>query len=63
MNALTQRSPPERRTSHRKSVLFCSQCDRTAAVDEWVLTTTDDGETLACPDCGATLTARANLSD
>lgn len=51
----------EGRGTVQKSVLFCPDCGRTASPDEWERNVHDDVETIECPVCGATLTARPRV--
>lgn len=64
MNVL-ERNPntvgDEERSTVRKGVLFCPDCGRTAPPDEWEQNARDGVETLDCPACEATLTARSRL--
>ncbi|SFG44357.1 hypothetical protein SAMN04488063_2065 [Halopelagius inordinatus] len=52
------RTEDNERSTVRKAVLFCPDCGRAAPPDEWERTARDGVETLECPACDATLTAR-----
>jgi predicted RNA-binding Zn-ribbon protein involved in translation (DUF1610 family) len=63
MNTLkspSRNDPPDDRNPP-KAMLFCPDCGRSAALDDWHRDAGDDGERLRCPDCGATLSVRSRL--
>jgi len=56
MNAMPS---TEQSTEHRKTVLFCQECEyQAAAGGRWIVHEKADCEVYECPRCGETVTIR-----